>query len=278
MHIKKVISILLIALMLLTGLSSCKTSDAPPSAPQIPSEDATASVSSSTSDHPLDPETNTSSSLYEDTTMSLEVAEPIDTTPEVTDPPYSEEVLYSGAIKDYFLPLENYSYDRLYDPEFIMIHFSSAIVIDKKDPYNVNTIRNIFLKDEVSTHYIIERDGTIRCYIPENRVAWHAGKGTFLDDPKYTNKMNHYAIGIELIGMGSKSDMSIYLSGKTYDAIDDSLKCFTDEQYEALTALVLDICVRNNIPMDRSHIIGHSDYSPSKKDPGQLFEWNRLLK
>jgi len=29
--------------------------------------------------------------------------------------------------------------------------------------------------------------------------------------------------------------------------------------------------------MDREHIIGHEAYSPQKADPGEMFDWNKLL-
>ena len=64
------------------------------------------------------------------------------------------------------------------------------------DPYNTEEIRSIFAESSVSINYIIERDGTVRCFIPENRAAWHAGRGEW-GDAKYTNAMNKYSIGIE---------------------------------------------------------------------------------
>lgn len=185
--------------------------------------------------------------------------------------------MYAGAIEDYLLPLETYSDERLYPPEMVMIHFCSAVKIDEDDPYNMDLVRSTFIDYEVSTHYIIERDGTIRCYIPEDRVAWHAGKGKWALDERFNNAMNQYAIGIEMVAMGSKKDMSIYLSGKEYDALDQSLMGFTQEQYIALRALVNDLCQRYDIPLDRAHIIGHDEYAKSKRDPGELFDWSQIV-
>ena len=111
----------------------------------------------------------------------------------------------------------------------------------------------------------------------EDRVAWHAGKGEWANDEKYTNKMNHYAIGIEIAAIGSQKDMGIYLTEEEYAALDDRFKGFSDAQYDALKLLVEDICARYDIPADRDHVIGHQDYSPSKNDPGELFDWSRIL-
>lgn len=184
--------------------------------------------------------------------------------------------VYEGAVEDYLLPLERYSSERTENPRFVMIHFTSNVVADRDDPYDMDAIRSIFTDYEVSIHYIIDREGTVRCYIPEDRIAWHAGKGEWAGDPSYTNRMNHYAIGIELAAIGSQSDMATYLTAAEYDALDDSLIGFTDAQYDALSVLVEDICSRYQIPMDRAHIIGHEEYSPQKQDPGQLFDWSRI--
>lgn len=213
------------------------------------------------------------------TTQATEPTQPF-SVPEHTEPPETQPApvyVYENAVEDYLLPIEEFSWEREYAPEYVMIHFTSAVMTHREDPYDLNYVRQTFVDYDVSVHYIIERDGTVHCYIPEDRVAWHAGKGQWKDDPKYTNKMNYYAIGIELIGMGSEEDMSIYMSAGEYRKLDSSLKCFTPEQYSSLKALVTDICDRNNIPMDRDHVIGHEDYSPTKNDPGQLFDWDRLM-
>ena len=187
------------------------------------------------------------------------------------------EAVYTKALEDYLLPLTEFSRQREHAPEFVMIHFTSAVVLSQTDPFNMDSVRSIFEDYELSVHYIIQRDGTIRCYIPESLVAWHAGAGTWQDDPKYTNKLNDYAIGIELVAIGSQEDMKQYLSASAYQSLDPSFIGYTDAQYEALKALVQDICQRNEIPMDRDHVIGHQEYSQKKTDPGELFDWQRLM-
>lgn len=193
--------------------------------------------------------------------------------------PVSENTyMYAGAQTYLLEPVANFSWEREYAPEFVMIHSTSAVVNHRDDPYNIEHIRDIFEEYEVSIHYIIDRDGTVYCFVPEDRVAWHAGKGQFAGDEKYTNKMNYYAIGIELMAMGSQHDMALYLTQQEYQALDQSLIGFTDAQYEALAGLVADLCGRYEIPKDRNHIIGHQEYAPDKRDPGELFDWDRLMK
>ena len=185
--------------------------------------------------------------------------------------------VYTGAELDLLMPLSDYSWERKYPPEFVMIHFTSAVVEHRDDPYNEDYLRALFTENEVSTHYLIQRDGTVHCYVPEDRVAWHAGVGEWLGDPGYTNNMNEYAIGIELAAIGAETDMEKYLPDGEYETLDPALIGFTDAQYDALTALTADLCARYDIPQDREHIIGHDAYSPEKHDPGELFDWSRIF-
>lgn len=180
------------------------------------------------------------------------------------------------AKEDFLTPIEDYSWSRQYPVEYVMVHFISNVVNNKKDPYNLEDVRQIFVDYNISIHYIIDREGVIRCYMPENRAAWHAGSGSY-GDPKYTNAMNKYSIGIEIMAMGSADDMSIYFSEAVYNSLDESLLGYTDAQYESLKALLEDICERHSVPYDKEHIIGHEEYSPAKNDPGELFDWDRIL-
>ena len=200
---------------------------------------------------------------------------PVITTPtEPTEPP---DVVSDQAKEAYLLPLTDYSRERKHAPEFVMLHFTSAVMLDRENPFDMEKVRSVFVDYEVSVHYIVARDGSVTCYIPENLVAYHAGYGTWANDPKYTDLLNDYAIGIEIVAIGSQKDMAQYLHPEEYNALDPSFIGYTDAQYEALGRLVRDICTRNNIPVDRDHIIGHQEYSPQKNDPGELFDWDRLL-
>ena len=181
------------------------------------------------------------------------------------------------AKEDFLVPLDKYSWDREYAPEYVMLHFTSAVVISKDDPYNMSLIRGIFEDNEVSINYIVDRDGSVLCYIPEDRAAWHAGKGTFGGDERFTNAMNKYSIGIEIMAIGSQKDMAQYLSAEEYNSLDSSFVGFTEQQYVTLKELVKDICQRNNIPFDREHVIGHDMYNPDKTDPGELFDYSRIF-
>lgn len=207
------------------------------------------------------------------TVPTTQATEPIASTVP-TEPPI---VMYADAVEAYLLPLEEYSWERIAEPQFIMLHFTSNVVNDRNDPFNMDAIRQIFVDYNLSVHYIIARDGTVYCYTPEDRVAWHAGAGEFMNDPKYTNDLNQYAIGIEMAAIGTQEEMAQYLTEEEYNALDEGLLGFSEAQYLALERLIHDLCVRYGIPMDRQHIIGHDEYSPTKTDPGDLFDWDRLF-
>jgi N-acetyl-anhydromuramyl-L-alanine amidase AmpD len=118
--------------------------------------------------------------------------------------------------------------------------------------------------------------------VPENRVAWHAGKGHLDWDPTLTS-MNDRAIGIEMFAIGSPNDMK--LCGVTQEKY-DALKAkhpewigFSDAQYKALNQLIAEIRARHPaILHDRFHIIGHEEWAGHKRrtDPGELFDWTKI--
>jgi N-acetylmuramoyl-L-alanine amidase len=108
---------------------------------------------------------------------------------------------------------------------------------------------------QVSCHYFVFEDGRILQLVPEERRAWHAGAGCWQGE----RDMNSASIGIEIVNPGH----------------DHGYTPFPDVQIEAVTALSLDIIQRWSIRPDR--VIAHSDMAPKRKrDPGELFPWDRL--
>ncbi len=104
---------------------------------------------------------------------------------------------------------------------------------------------------EVSCHYLIHKDGTIYHLVQEKERAWHAGR---VSHWKNREKINSYSIGIEIDSLGD---------------------IFTKPQMESLVALIQDIRTRYEIP--NTHILGHSDIAPDRKDdPSEHFDWEYL--
>lgn len=109
----------------------------------------------------------------------------------------------------------------------------------------------------VSIHYVIDRDGRIYQFVPENRAANHAGKSSWrlLNGEEVTN-INARSIGIEFQrGPG---------------------ETFTPAQIQAGLALSKDITNRYGI--HPSNVVGHSDIAPGRKsDPGNDFPWELFV-
>jgi AmpD protein len=101
---------------------------------------------------------------------------------------------------------------------------------------------------EVSSHFLIRRDGDLIQFVPCERRAWHAGASRW----NRRERCNDFSIGIELEG---SDDLA-----------------FTDAQYTGLAQLTREI--QGRYPIE--DIVGHSDIAPGRKtDPGPLFDWAR---
>jgi N-acetylmuramoyl-L-alanine amidase len=110
---------------------------------------------------------------------------------------------------------------------------------------------------EVSSHYLIDEDGTIHRLVAEEKRAWHAGKSRW----RGIEDVNSASIGIELVNPGHEFGYRPY----------------TEEQIDALVPLLSAIKERHGIT--RGNVVGHSDIAPMRKqDPGELFPWNRLAR
>jgi len=107
----------------------------------------------------------------------------------------------------------------------------------------------------VSSHYVIDEDGTIWRLVAEERRAWHAGVSYWQRE----TALNTVSIGVEIVNPGHEW----------------GYRAFPEPQMRAVESLCLDIVARRRIPAHR--IVGHSDIAPIRKtDPGELFDWPRL--
>lgn len=108
---------------------------------------------------------------------------------------------------------------------------------------------------KVSAHYVVDEDGSILKLVPEERRAWHAGRGVWLGE----TDCNAASIGIEMVNPGHEF----------------GYRDFPEVQVDAVISLIADIRTRWTIPDNR--IIAHSDLAPDRKqDPGERFPWKRL--
>jgi len=112
-------------------------------------------------------------------------------------------------------------------------------------------------KSKVSSHFFIKRSGKILRLVPEEKIAWHAGKSRW---GKF-NKLNKYSIGIEISNRGHRW----------------GYQQFTKKQLNNLSALCKQLMSKYLI--SKKNVVGHSDIAPErKKDPGEKFPWELLAK
>lgn len=108
---------------------------------------------------------------------------------------------------------------------------------------------------KVSSHYMVDTDGSIHQLVDENKRAWHAGVSYWQGE----TDLNSCTIGIEIQNTGHSLG---YVP-------------FPDVQIAAVRELSRDIIDRNHI-LPR-HVLAHSDIAPMRKiDPGHLFPWHAL--
>ena len=120
---------------------------------------------------------------------------------------------------------------------------------NRLDPDAHPYFREVFLL-QVSSHFLVRRDGELLQFVPVARRAWHAGASSW----RGRARCNDFSIGIELEGTE-----------------DDA---FTDAQYRALAILLKQL--RTTLPL--RDVAAHSDVAPGRKtDPGAHFDWARLL-
>lgn len=102
---------------------------------------------------------------------------------------------------------------------------------------------------DVSSHFVLRRDGALLQFVGCDDRAWHAGVSRW----RGRENCNDFSIGVELEG----------LEGQAFEAA----------QYEALAGLLSLLGQRHPI----EGVAGHEHVAPMRKlDPGAGFEWRRL--
>ncbi len=135
--------------------------------------------------------------------------------------------------------------------KFVIIHYTGM----QSEIESINKLKD--KSSSVSCHYLINRAGKATLMVPENRIAWHAGKSKW----KNFKNLNKYSIGIELVNKGHKF----------------GYQNFTSLQIKRL----INICkkLKKKYKIKSSNFLGHSDIAPLRKiDPGEKFPWKSLSK
>ena len=133
--------------------------------------------------------------------------------------------------------------------KFIIFHYTGM----KSESDAINKL--IKIQSEVSSHYLIKKNGEILNMVPDLYIAWHAGKSSWKN---YTS-LNTNSIGIEITNPGHEF----------------GYKKFSKKQISSL--LKLSKLLIKKYKISSKNILGHSDIAPDrKKDPGEKFPWEYL--
>ena len=137
-------------------------------------------------------------------------------------------------------------------PDMLVLHYtgmeSCAAALD----------RLTSAEAKVSSHYLVDDDGSIAQLVAESERAWHCGQSLWAGE----TDLNSRSIGIE-----------IHNPGHDFDYVD-----FPEGEMRAVEALCLDI-LRRNPAIPPARVLAHSDIAPGRKrDPGEKFDWARLAR
>ena len=135
--------------------------------------------------------------------------------------------------------------------KFLIFHYTGM----KSEKAAIKRLTNE--RTEVSSHYLIKKNGNIINLVPDLYIAWHAGNSRW---KKYIS-LNKNSIGIEITNPGHSH----------------GYKKFPHLQISSLIKLSKFLIKKYKI--NKKNILGHSDIAPErKKDPGEKFPWKYLSK
>ncbi|HPU81446.1 N-acetylmuramoyl-L-alanine amidase [Accumulibacter sp.] len=141
-----------------------------------------------------------------------------------------------------YVPSPNHNVRR---PNFVIIHDTGSGNVKHALRTLTDPAR------EVSSHYLIGRDGTLYQLVDEDRRAWHAGASYWGGN----SDINSASIGIELDNTGAEP--------------------YSEAQIMILLEVLRGLKTRYRIPA--SNFLGHGDVAPGRKvDPSRHFPWERL--
>lgn len=108
-------------------------------------------------------------------------------------------------------------------------------------------------ESRVSSHVVIDKDGTIWRCVPDDQIAWHAGKSQLWRD----TRVNLFSLSVELVGV--------------------DVHTYPPAQLDAAAQWVAEKSIQFQVPLNR--IVGHADVAlpyGRKTDP-ENFPWHQWL-
>ncbi len=156
------------------------------------------------------------------------------------------------------IPSPNFTPGRkIYRPEAVVIHIMEGTLAGTDSWFKSRV-------SQVSAHYGIGKNGDVHQYVAETNSAWHTGR---VNSPSWAF--------IKPAVNGRFINPNFYTVGIEHEGNDDSE--WSPEMYESSSKMVVGICSRWNIPIDRKHIIGHHEIYSLKTCPGNKVDLDKLI-
>lgn len=159
---------------------------------------------------------------------------------------------------------------RLDYPDMILLHYTAGSNALSSAHYLARA------DTDASAHLVVARDGGIIQLLPFDTVAWHAGRSAY----EGRRDLNRYSIGIEMDNAGQLHRREgrfyswfnrEYMPDEVYTDCENGRACYwhryTDIQLQTVYALC-NLLVRA-YPI--RYILGHSEVTDRKLDPGPAF-------
>ena len=141
-----------------------------------------------------------------------------------------------------------------------------------EEPWDDNEVTPAWFEDpraNASTNYYADSDGDLYQMVRDQDFAWAQGvRRQERIEPRPAWWRDEYVsyntcmISIEIEGYARKIGET-FLPGSRH--------------FETVAAWSAYICGKYGIPIDRTHLVGHSDLTRQKSDPGRDFPWEALL-
>jgi|JI10StandDraft_1071094.scaffolds.fasta_scaffold00795_31 N-acetyl-anhydromuramyl-L-alanine amidase AmpD len=126
----------------------------------------------------------------------------------------------------------------------------------------VGWFRSASNTQRTSAHYVIGQDGEVVQMVRHANIAHHA------------TTANRRSIGIEHVALSPAESRRLRARGRNVAAL-----LPTEEQYRASARLVAWLCCEFAIPVDREHIIGHSEAAQTTHSdcPNSVWDWDAYM-
>lgn len=156
---------------------------------------------------------------------------------------------------------------KLQGPDMIVVHYTAGV--------SARSSAEFLAREEVkaSAHVVIGRDGKVFQLVPFDTEAWHAGRSYYAGRAN----LNRYSIGIELDNLGRlqwREGHFVAECGVEVAPVDvyvddtGELATFWHRYTERQKRLLREICrlLKQHYPI--RYVVGHSDITDRKQDPG----------